>query len=313
MLVNILGINIRCFIRRLSLSNVDKFYDAIAENYHEQYSRENLFNAEPYPVNYFRLQIVVNALIARGARRVLEVGVGEGTPLITIARSGMDVCGFDLSPEMVKRAKINAEKSSLNPDDFFWGDVQDPITYTHCLHNGAFDAVLAMGVMPHVENDEFVLGNIASCIKPGGSVYVEFRNKLFSLFTFNRLTMEFIMDDLLKDVSSDLKNAVGKELAPRLRMDLPPVRDKVQGKDGVVQGYDVILSKFHNPFDMEALFKRAGFKEVKIHWYHYHPAMPSLEKPFRDLFRKESMKLEHENSGWRGLFLCSAYVVEAEK
>jgi hypothetical protein len=32
-----------------------------------------------------------------------------------------------------------------------------------------------------------------------------------------------------------------------------------------------------------------------------------------ELFREEAVRLEHETSGWRGLFLCSAFVVEAVK
>jgi hypothetical protein len=37
-----------------------------------------------------------------------------------------------------------------------------------------------------------------------------------------------------------------------------------------------------------------------------------LEKSIGAAFRKEAMKLEHEPSGWRGYFLCSAGVVEAD-
>ena len=33
----------------------------------------------------------------------------------------------------------------------------------------------------------------------------------------------------------------------------------------------------------------------------------------KELFREEALKLEHDTSGWRGLFLCSAFVVEAIK
>ena len=56
--------------------------------------------------------------------------------------------------------------------------------------------------MPHVRNDDFTLNNMKSMVKSGGHVFIEFRNKLFSLFTFNRYTLEFIMDDLLRGVSA---------------------------------------------------------------------------------------------------------------
>ena len=83
--------------------------------------------------------------------------------------------------------------------------------------------------------------------------------------------------------------------------------------DEVVPGYDAILSKFHNPFEVLDLFKKCGFIESKLLWYHYHPAMPYLSNEDMALFRDEALKLEHDATGWKGLFLCSAFVVEAVK
>jgi len=75
--------------------------------------------------------------------------------------------------------------------------------------------------------------------------------------------------------------------------------------------YDDLDAKFHNPFEIKKVFLDLGFKDIKLLFYHYHPAMPALESKNRELFRSEAMKLEHEQSGWRGLFLCSAFVIEA--
>ncbi len=282
---------------------VSSHYDATAAEYHEQYQRENLTASEDYPANYFRLQILVNSLIKHGGKRVLEVGVGEGTPLVTVVKAGLDdAWGFDISKPMVEKAKANFAAHGLDPAKIFWGDVQDSVTYSHAVKGGAFDSVVAMGVMPHVQNDDLVIGNIAAILKPGGQAFIEFRNKIFSLFTFNRLTLEFIRDDLLAGVAADVKDAVVAQISPRLALDMPPVRP-----------YDAILAKFHNPFEMETLFTRNGFENVKFHWYHYHPALPMMEKPLGQRFREEGFKLEHDASGWRGMFLCSAYCVEATR
>jgi hypothetical protein len=92
-------------------------------------------------------------------------------------------------------------------------------------------------------------------------------------------------------------------------MDLPPLRDKAPGGEG--PGYDLILSRFHNPLAMGEVFAQAGLSDLRFHWYHYHCAPPVLESVDKEAFRRESMNLEHEPSGWRGMFLCSAFVVEA--
>ena len=286
------------------------FYDAVASDYGQQYERDNLYKLPSYPSNYFRLQLLVNSFVRKGVKRVLEVGIGEGTPLVNISKLGIEVHGFDISQKMVQTAKARFTENGLDPDRVTWGDIQDCLTYARVLKDGPFDGVIAMGVMPHVGKDHLALSNISTCVKPEGTVFIEFRNKLFSLFTFNRYTYEFIMDDLLAGVNPDVREAVSDEIKPRLQMDLPPQREApLPG----APGYDAILSKFHNPLDVHNLFRDCGFKNLEFLWYHYHPAMPMLESKLGRLFREESVALEHEHSGWRGLFLCSAFVVQATR
>lgn len=305
--------------RETSEDLVAKHYDESAENYHLQYERNLISDvSRDYPANYFRLHQLINSFIQNNVRKVIEVGVGEGTPLITLSKAGMDVSGFDISHKMVEKARTNFAENGLSPENIIFGDIQDPTTYSPLLKAGQFDALLAMGVLPHVRNEEFVLKNMKNLVKPNGRVFIEFRNKLFSLFTFNRYTYEFIMEDLLEGVSPQLKSIVSKNLRDRLQMNLPTPRmigesaNQIDSSaDDEVPGYDAILSKFHNPFEMIDLFEKIGFKESKLHWYHYHPAMPDISKEDPHLFRDEALKLEHNNSNWKGMFLCSAFVIEA--
>ncbi|MGD9637484.1 MAG: class I SAM-dependent methyltransferase [Alphaproteobacteria bacterium] len=293
-------------------NTVVNHYDTVAASYHEQYDRDMLYDVtKVYPANYFRLQMLLNSFVTKNIKKVVEIGVGEGTPLVTLGKAGIDIWGFDVSKEMVKKSQENMIKSGQDPDHIFLADIQDSTSYVHCLKDGLFDGLIAMGVLPHVQNDDLVLENMASMVKKGGSVFIEFRNKLFSLFSQNRHTVDFIMNDLLGDVSDEMKQYVEEDLKSRLRTDMPKIRDKVQGTDK--PGYDAILSKFHNPFEVIELFKKHNFKDIKLLWYHYHPAMPYLSEKDPELFRREAIKLEHEPSNWRGLFLCSAFVIEAVK
>jgi SAM-dependent methyltransferase len=211
---------------------------------------------------------------------------------------------------MVAAARGNFEKQGLDPNLLQWGDIEDSTSFANQLRGGQFDGVIAAGVLPHVRNDRLFLDNVGTIVRPGGKVFIEFRNKLFSLFTFNRHTKEFILDDLLGAVAAEIKDAVAAELDRRLATDLPPVRRTVG--EGGAPGYDVIRSKFHNPFELLDLFQASGYRNARIHWYHYHPAPPMLESALGAKFRDAAMALEHEGS-WRGYFLCSAGVVEAER
>src|SRR6516165_3011146 len=291
-------------------ASVADHYNSSAENYHQQYQRENLASYREYPANYFRLQILVQRLSASRLKFVYEVGVGEGTPLVTMASIGFRVAGCDIAKAMVAKAKANFTAHNLSPDLIQWGDIQDATTFANQLVGGPFDAVIAAGVLPHVANDRLALANMGMLIRDGGRLFIEFRNKLFSLFTFNRYTKEFVLDDLLRDVSRDVKAVVAQELDKRVAVDLPPLR--LVSDDGTAPGYDAILSKFHNPFELTELIEHSGFRDVRIHWYHYHPAPPMLEGRIGSEFRKAAMALEHEGS-CHGSFLCSAGVVEAIK
>lgn len=290
---------------------VSAHYDAVAGDYHRQYQRENLERLEKYPANYFRLQILTTRLAALRARRVYEVGVGEGTPLATIARMGVEVAGCDISDAMVRASRERFAEAGLDPETISWGDIEDSVTVAHQLRDGPYDAVIAAGVLPHVSNEPLMLDNVRMLLRDGGTALIEFRNKLFSLFTMNSKTKEFVLDDLLAGVDPQVKAAVEKDLDARLALDHPRRRDTTA--DGAAPGYDAILSKFHNPFEVLELFRRAGFSGARIHWYHFHPAPPMLEPEIGEAFRKAAFALEHDRTDWRGMFLCSAGVVEATK
>ncbi|HEX2653032.1 MAG TPA: methyltransferase domain-containing protein [Xanthobacteraceae bacterium] len=290
--------------------NVADHYNAEAANYFQQYQRNNLRPDAEYPANYFRLQILVQRMAMLGVKSVYEVGVGEGTPLATMAGMGFRVAGCDIADEMVKATQETFKARSLSHFDISWGDVEDSNTLARQRAGGSFDAVMALGVLPHVKKDRMAIMNMSMMLRDGGHLFVEFRNKLFSLFTMNRYTKEFVLDDLLRDVDPAVKISVSAELDRRLATDLPPLR--LQTGNGAAPGYDAILSKFHNPFELSELVESCGFKDIKIHWYHYHPAPPMLERDLGLAFRKAAMALEHEQS-WRGYFLCSAGVLEATR
>jgi 2-polyprenyl-3-methyl-5-hydroxy-6-metoxy-1,4-benzoquinol methylase len=289
-------------------ARVDDYYNSVAEGYARQYQRDNLATATVYPANYFRLQIFVQRMAELGLSSVYEVGVGEGTPLATLAGMGFRVAGCDIADAMVEKCKATFRTHGLDEGLIRWGDVLDATTLAPQLKGGAFDAVIAAGVLPHVANDGLAIRNMAMMVRPGGRLFVEFRNKLFSLFTMNRYTKSFILDDLLAAVDPAIKAKVAAELDRRLATDLPPVR--AVGGDGKAPGYDAILSKFHNPFELRETFERLGFAVQGIHWYHYHPAPPMLAGEIGPAFNQAAMAMEHEGS-WRGNFLCSAGVVEA--
>ena len=60
--------------------------------------------------------------------------------------------------------------------------------------------MIALGVIPHVEDDTWFVKAMSLFLKPGGTLILQFRNSMFSMFTFNRLTKEFILEELMAPI-----------------------------------------------------------------------------------------------------------------
>ncbi len=287
---------------------VAEHYNAVVKDYHLNYDDEAYKTLPHYPANYFRLKILKREVAKLGAKSIYEAGLGEGTPLAHMAQMGLRVAGSDIAQNMVAAAKANFARRGLDPGVIQIGNIDDYDSFAGQLADGLFDAMMASGVLPHVADDTQALRNMRAIVRPGGSVFVEFRNALFSLFTMNRLTRDFILDDLLRDVPEAIRDVTAKELNARLATDMPPLRTKNEG--GAGPGYDLIQANYHNPLELLELFSELGFSDMKIHWYHFHPAPPMLEKAIGPAYREAAMAMEFDQS-WRGMFLCSAGVVQA--
>jgi Methyltransferase domain len=205
-------------------------------------------------------------------------------------------------------AKAQFEAKGFDPSVLTLGDIQDRSTLEGAIASGPYDGVMALGVLPHVHDEAAVVDNMSAFLKPGGTMFLQFRNSMLSLYSFNRLTMEFIEDELLQGQSDEVKALVRADLEPRLAMDKPPKR--TWDVDG--PAYDEILAKFHNPFELADLVRDHGFRDIRFHWYNYHVTPPMLAGELGQTFRTAGISMEDTDS-WRGMFLCSAGVIEATK
>ena len=260
-----------------------------------------------YPANAFAFRYMLPALLKEPGRRLLEVGVGQGAALSVFTDSGFEVSGFDIDHACVLQTQNQALALGLDAERFTHGDLREPASYRSICTQGRFDGIVAMGVLPHIADKGSSLQNLLDLTEPGGQVFIEFRNLLFAMSTFNRFTHSLFMDQLLHEVSGPVRDAVNHELASRLRMDVPGsiARSADAGDD--------ILETFDNPLTVPALFADAGFDDIRVHYFHYHAGMPYLQSEDPVAFRRADVALEDDSSGWRGMFLASAFVIHARR
>jgi SAM-dependent methyltransferase len=292
------------------MGDVGLHYDGSAPTYHEQYDPDLIWKNDEYPANYFRLQKVIDILKDKGARSFYDLGAGEASPAIGICEAlGIDFRASDLSPEMVRIGRDNLVAHGMDPAWLELVDIRDmDAIKMEAKRVGQFDAVIALGVIPHVEDDSWFVEAMSLFLKPGGTLVLQFRNSMFSMFTFNRLTKDYILDEVMAPIPQEFKDAVAVDLDGRLAVDKPPIRRRDDG-----HGYDEILSKFNNPFELAEVVKSHGFTDLSYRWYNFHPTYPMIAGEFDPKkYRQAQIDLEADTS-WRGMFLCSAGMIIASK
>jgi SAM-dependent methyltransferase len=263
-------------------ATVRECYSTWGESYYDEYYGEGA----PYPPVH--RELLKSLLHEAGARSVLDAGCGPASFLRELADEDLELCGFDLTREMVAEAqRVLGDRGRV------WeGSVLDPEAF-----GGPYDAAVCVGVLPHVPAaaDGRVLANLHAAVRPGGLVVVEARNQLFALFTLNRYSYEFFRDELIRPDDE----TVLEPLKERFRMDLPPVRT---GKDRE-PGYDEVLSRTHNPFVLAEAMAGAGFHDVRRLFYHFHDVPPLLDPSVEASLARE------DPSDWRGHFTASAFLL----
>lgn len=293
------------------MADVSAHYDGSAPTYHEQYDADLIWKNAEYPANFFRLRKVIDILRDRGVQSVYDLGAGEASPAIAIREAlGIEIRASDLSPEMVRLGKDNLVRHGMDADWLNLVDIRDMNAIREeAARVGQFDAVIALGVIPHVEDDDWFVEAMSLFLKPGGTLILQFRNSMFSMFTFNRLTKEFILEDLMAPVPERFRSVVASDLDQRLAVDKPPKR--TWDKDA--PAYDEILARFHNPFELAEVVKAHGFEDLSFGWYNFHPTYPMIAGGIDPQEYREAQISLEEDTSWRGMFLCSAGMIIATK
>ncbi|MBW8821224.1 MAG: methyltransferase domain-containing protein, partial [Streptomyces sp.] len=108
--------------------------------------------------------------------RVLDVGMGQGTQALRLARAGHQVTGLEQDSAMIATAReaLSAEPEGIRERmRIVEGDGRD--TGVHFLP-GSFDVVLCHGVLMYVEEPDPLLAGLARMLAPGGLLSLLVRN-----------------------------------------------------------------------------------------------------------------------------------------
>ena len=149
---------------------------------------------------------VMQALRLRPGDRVLEVGVGTGLSL-PLYPGNVQITGIDLSREMLEKARRRVERRRLVNIEALLEMDAESMTFP----DASFDKIVAMYVLPVVENPQKLLKELHRVCRPDGDIFivnhVRSDNRLIAAFE-NGLarfsdTIGFRPDFELRDMVSD--------------------------------------------------------------------------------------------------------------
>lgn len=100
----------------------------------------------------------------RNEHKILFVGVGTGADLELIDHTNLDITAIDISPDMLKKAKVKFRNSSIK---FFEMDAQDMK-----FNNEEFDFVFAHLILSVVPNVDKCFQEMKRVLKPEGKIII---------------------------------------------------------------------------------------------------------------------------------------------
>jgi 2-polyprenyl-3-methyl-5-hydroxy-6-metoxy-1,4-benzoquinol methylase len=272
----------------------------LADSYGDDYKD---MHHKKYPANRFRLNIVKDILSSIEPKKIIDIGCGTGDPLIEVSEMNLDIVGFDYSDQMVKKARENVSAAGLSKNRIFQDDMEKP----RWIEENSFDCMLALGSVYYARNFASTMANLVALLKPGGHFIFSLRNKLFSMFSMNHYTTNFILQELTPEHLPKEANAA-----------LVDFLDKKFGETNSlanIENVDTsgVHSTMHNPLTIEQeVLRPISLTCSAIYYYHYHALPPIFEKLMPQRFRQLSENMESDRD-WRGMFMASGFVVHAVK
>ncbi len=117
----------------------------------------------------------------RGAKRILDLGCGDGLTLAFLAGKGFDVTGIDYSEIGLANARKRLAETGKSAK-LIVGDIYAPLPFA----DDAFDAVIAYQVINHntIRKIRELLREIRRILKPGGLFSVKVADGSTYAFTY---------------------------------------------------------------------------------------------------------------------------------
>jgi len=152
---------------KMSELSTNSFYDSVSDFYDEMTSFKDRYNRESKIMEHLSRQFEF--------KQVLDAACGTGIHTIALSNLSIESTGIDNSPEMIKKAKINAKKMHTQAEFKVLA-----LHNTKSLGTDNFDTVLILGnSLPHILNNDDLfqsLNSLAQVLKSSGKLIIQILN-----------------------------------------------------------------------------------------------------------------------------------------
>ena len=112
---------------------------------------------------------LLDALLAKGAKTLLDLGCGTGRHVVYFAQHGLSVHGLDNSPEGLRLTEQALREAGLAAH-LHLQDMYDPLP----CGDDSFDAIIAVQVIHHarIATIKQLIGELERVLRPSGTIFV---------------------------------------------------------------------------------------------------------------------------------------------
>lgn len=289
-----------------------KYFDAYAQDWKEKATGQKVTQVN---VIAQRNDYVLEVVKSRSDNeKTLDVGCGTGELVHEIAKMNIHAIGVDFANEMVKTAEATAKAQNIQNTEFVCASIFD-----FPVDNNSLDVMSANGFIEYISHQQFelFLANSHQSLKPGGSLVLGSRNRLFNVVSMNRFTLEEIENNCMEKLMREaIQLAKVNDPADLLQTKALPFEstDREHGHTGI----DVSTRFQYTPAQLVKLLDEKGFVVKGLCPIHIHGSSPAFLSEFKEAHFNISNLLsqvsnEHREARHKLIPFASSFMIHAVK
>ena len=119
-----------------------------------------------------RTEIVRELLSKQSAKRILDIGCGDGSISLPLLRPDNNLTLLDISDSMLDRAKARIPNTMVSQVQLMKGEFMNS-----CLDKNSYDLIICVGVLAYVDELQSFISKLASHLEPEGTIIIEWTDE----------------------------------------------------------------------------------------------------------------------------------------